>query len=331
MTQAYADLYRNGFVLRMLRHDRSLLSFMNAILRMYIISSRACQLTACLYNLQMTFRSAFQRSPFRKIYAVPSEHGSWIWWIGPLSLGTAASGHLTVDHFLLAITMLFAFLIRQPLSLFVKVKSGRRPVADYPAIIFWIIGYGLILLVASFSLVLRGHARLFVLLLPGIPVFAWHLWLVARRAERGQRGIEIVGSGVLALAAPAGYWVGKSSGTTLPWVLWLLVWLQSAASIVLIYLRLEQRHWSPTTDLGDRLQRGSRTLAYHGVNLVLAFLLCFAGQIPWLIVVAFGIMLLDCVEGVLKPAVNQRPTRIGLRQLTASTLFFFLSAAAYTL
>lgn len=277
----------------------------------------------------MKARLRFQRSPFRKLYAVPAEHGSWIWWIGPLTLGTAAAGRITPDLLLLTVAMLVAFLIRQPVILFVKVKSGRRPAADLAPAVFWVVVYGLILVAATITLVLLGHARVLVLLLPGLPVFAWHLWLVARREDRGQRGIEIVGSGVLALAAPAGYWVGYGSEATLPWLLWSLSWLQSAASIVLVYLRLEQRQWCPQPDLPDRIRNGARTLGYHSVNLLYAGILSNLGLIPWLVAAAFGVLLGDALDGVLRPAIQQRPSRIGLRQLAASTIFFVTSAAAY--
>ena len=42
----------------------------------------------------------------------------------------------------------------------------------------------------------------------GSLVFAWYLWLVGRREERRQIGMELLATGVLALTAPAGYWVG---------------------------------------------------------------------------------------------------------------------------
>jgi hypothetical protein len=54
-------------------------------------------------------------------------------------------------------------------------------------------------------------------------------------------GVEIVASGILALAAPAAFWVGRGYPDPQGWVLFGLVWLQSAASIVYAYLRLEQR------------------------------------------------------------------------------------------
>jgi hypothetical protein len=191
--------------------------------------------------------------------------------------------------------------------------------------------YGLLLAAAGVALILRGFDRLLLLLIPGLPVFGWHLWLVSQREERGQRGIEIVGSGVLALAAPAAYWVCRGSSASLPWILWLLAWLQSAASIVLVYLRLEQRGWQVESGLEPKLRAGGRTLAYHLVNVIIAAGLAASGLIPPGLLLAFALMLLDATAGVVQPAVGQRPTRIGLRQLLASISFYGLACASFIL
>ena len=119
--------------------------------------------------------------------------------------------------------------------------SGRRPKTELPAARFWIIIYGLIAALALLALILEGFAYILYLAVPGIPVFAWHLWLVSQRAERKQAGIEVIATGVLALAAPAAYWVGFGGYNPLGWWLWLWTWAQSSASIVYAYLRLEQR------------------------------------------------------------------------------------------
>lgn len=267
----------------------------------------------------------------KKRFALPSEHGSWIWWIGPLLIGAAAAGSITLDLFWLTLTVFAAFLFRQPVTLLVKTYSGRRPDRDRRPALIWASFYGTLALVGFTALLARGHSVLLYLVIPGVPVFGWHLWLVSRRAERGQRGIEIVGAGVLALAAPAAYWVSGGTNDRLAWILWGLTWLQSAASIVLVYLRLAQRKQSKSGTLQARLYAGLRTIAYHLFNLVLAIFFYLRGQIPLLSVAAFGIMFIDALEGVMRPAVGLKPTRIGVRQLIMSSLFFVLGALAFLL
>jgi len=284
-----------------------------------------------MYNREMDKPGPISRSPWRRIYALPAEHGSWIWWIGPLLLGTAAANRATLDSVALSAALLVAFLIRQPVILQVKIMSGRRSRSELAPVRFWLLLYGSLLAITGLVLIARGHARLLLLLLPGLPVFGWHLWLVSRREERGQRGIEIVGAGVLALAAPAAYWVNGGGDTALPWILWMLAWLQSAASIVLVYLRLEQRSWGLGLPLFRRLSRGSRTLGYHLVNLLAAGFFSLLGIIPWLLSLAFALMFFEALAGVVGPAHGQRPARIGLRQLLASITFYALASVSFLL
>lgn len=271
------------------------------------------------------------RSILKKRYALPTEHGSWIWWIGPLLIGAAAAGTFKPDLIGLTITMFAAFLFRQPASIFVKTFSKRRPASDRLPTLIWGLFYAAVMLTGFLLLLTRGHTILLYLIIPGIPVFIWHLWLISRRAERGQRGIELVGAGVLALAAPAAYWVNGGTQDRLAWILWGLSWLQSAASIVLVYLRLAQRRQETSGELKERLLAGLRTLGYHLFNLALALFFLLEGQIPRLVVVAFALMLLDALDGVLRPAVGVKPTRIGLRQLAMSSLFVALSVTGFLL
>jgi hypothetical protein len=268
-------------------------------------------------------------SLFRRHYFLPSEHGAWIWWIGPLLIGLAAAGAWSSDVLVLAAGALAGFLLRQPATILVKVRSGRRPVRELGPARAWAIFDCLLLGLATAALVTRGHAQILVLAIPGVLVFVWQLWLVNRRQERGQLGIEIVGAGVLALAAPAAYWVCGGSNAELPWILWLLCWLQSAASIVLVHFRLGYRKRETAPPFGERAREGWRALLYHGFNGILAAALALAGWIPALMAGGFLVMMLDAVDAIARPPIGLPPTRIGLRQLIASSLFVVLSVAGF--
>jgi hypothetical protein len=264
------------------------------------------------------------RKYFQRRFLIPTEHGTWIWWLGPFVLGIAAARQWSSDLATLFLAMLAVFLLRQPLSIFVKTLSGRRAPADRPPALVWIGVYALIAFGSFTMLLSAGFGRLIWLLLPGIPVFTWHLLLVSRRAERGKPGIEIVGAGVLALAAPASYWVAGGPSTSLPWALWAIAWLQSAASIVLVYQRLKERGLNLSGGLSVRVRRASRSFAYHGFNLVIVLLVWWYLELPWTVVLASVLMLLDALDTLRSPALGWKPTRIGMRQLTASSLFTIL-------
>ena len=128
---------------------------------------------------------------FRRHVALPAEHGSWILLLGPLAIGLAAAPGVSTPSLYVAIGALAGFLARQPVTLVVKAVTGRRSRGDLPAAWFWIIVYGAVAALMVAGLVMRGHAYVLLLALPGIPVLVWQLSLVARRAERRQRTFRV--------------------------------------------------------------------------------------------------------------------------------------------
>ncbi len=270
------------------------------------------------------------RAPIlRKHYALPQEHGAWIWWIGPLLIGAVAGGNPDGRLLLFTLSVLAAFMARQPASILVKVRSGRRPARDQAPAAFWLALYSSVALGSLLSLILDGATFLLWLAVPGIPVFLWHLWLVGRRQERGRLGTELVICGVLALTAPAAYWLAGGLGQLPAWILWLLTWLQSAASIVGVAYRLQLRKMEQAPPPGRRLRLAARSLAYHAFNLAVSGALAALRLAPWGVLAAFGLTAAEALDSVLRPPVGVRPTRIGLRQLLISSLFAILMAAAY--
>lgn len=261
---------------------------------------------------------------FLRHVAFPSDHGSWVFLLSPLLIGLFAGNSWSAAAIFLVITALAAFLMRQPVTHAVKIYSGRRNRRDIPATLFWIGLYGFIAILGLVGLTLQGFAFLLILALPGIPVFSWHLYLVSKRAERRQLGVEIVGSGVLALAAPAGYWIGVGRLDQIGWLLWILTWLQSAASIVYAYLRLGQRNLDSSPNLNRRLVMGRRALAYTSFNLILVIALGLANLVSTALFLPYLLQFVETVRGTVKPAINVRPTAIGFRQLIVSSIFTLL-------
>ncbi|MGE5251054.1 MAG: YwiC-like family protein [Bacteroidota bacterium] len=264
-------------------------------------------------------------SLFRRQVALPQDHGSWVFILSPLLVGLFAGRSFNPASISLIIAAMAAFLIRQPVTMAVKAYSGRRPRTDLPSARFWMVIYGAVLLVALAGLIMRGYLYLLYLAVPGVPVFGWHLWLVSRREERRRAGVEILATGVLALAAPAAYWVGLGRYDPYGWWLWVLAWVQSAASIVYAYLRLEQRTWKQVPPRRERFEAGRRALAYTSVNFLAATALGLgAGVLPRWIFVPYLFQLLETVWGIDRPAVGWKPTRIGVRQLIVSTIWTVL-------
>lgn len=261
---------------------------------------------------------------FLRQVALPSDHGSWVFLLSPLLIGLFAGGRWIPADAFLVVAALAAFLIRQPITMLVKVYSGRRNQRDLPAAWFWVGIYACFGAIGLAGLLTTGYSFIFILALPGIPVFAWHLYLVSKRAERRQIGVEIVASGVLALAAPAGYWLGVGWADPLGWLLFALTWLQSAASIVYAYLRLEQRELKVLPVIKERLQMGRRALTYTTFNICLVLVLGFTERVSLLLTLPFSLQWLESIYGTFQPAIGKRPTSIGIRQLIVSSLFTLL-------
>lgn len=262
---------------------------------------------------------------FKKQIALPQDHGSWVFILSPLLIGIFAGGSFTYAAFNLVIAAMSAFLMRQPMTVAVKAYSGRRPKTDLPAARFWLLIYGGISALALLGLVLEGFGYILYLAIPGVPVFAWHLWLVSKRAERRQAGVEVIATGVLSLTAPAAYWVGIGEYDAFGWWLGALTWLQSAASIVYAYLRLEQREWKSTPNRWERFRAGGRAYLYTSFNLLAVIILGpVNGLLPKLLFIPYLLQWMETLWGIDHPASGWKPTRIGVRQLIVSALWTVL-------
>ncbi len=258
---------------------------------------------------------------FQRHIAVPVEHGSWIFLLGPIMVGLVASGGFKGVQGWVILAALAGFFFRQPLTIFVKVISRRRPAKERLPALFWMGVYGGIALIAVIGMIVQGLGFLVVLALPALPVLLWHLWLVSRREERRKPIVEIAGSGVLGLAAPAVYWAGIGELNMEGWLLWLLLWLQAIGSILYAYLRLNQREWKSMPALADKIRAGSLPLLVCGGSVVLVALFSLAGTLPSLLPLAYLIQFSEAIWGTLRPAVGVKPVAIGVRQLIVSTLF----------
>lgn len=263
-------------------------------------------------------------SYLRKQIFLPQDHGAWVFIFSPLFVGLFAGQRFSLPSLYLVIAVLASFLIRQPITIAVKAHSGRRAKSDAPAAAAWITIYGSIIFLALIGLVSAGFTSILLLAIPGAPVFAWHLFLVSQRAERRQVNIEIIATGVLALAAPAAYWVGVGHYNATGWWLWIFTWFQSAASIVYAYLRLEQRGWKDTPPRDELSKHGLRTFAYTTFNLACSLGLGLFSILPKLLFIPFLLQWTETLWGIFHPAIRWKPVQIGIRQLVVSILWTIL-------
>lgn len=269
------------------------------------------------------------QSLFRRQIALPQDHGSWVFILSPLLVGLFAGGSFSSASLALTIAAMAAFLVRQPVTAAVKAYAGRRPRTDLPAARFWIVVYGLIILSALGVLIAQGYLSILWLAAPGLPVFAWHLYLVSKRSERRQAGIEILATGVLSLAAPAAYWVGLGHYAADGWWLGLLTWLQSSGSIVYAYLRLEQREQAQAPTRSEQWRLGRSAFLYTSFNLAVSLILGWVGLLPQWVFLPFLLQWAETIWGITHPATGWKPTAIGIRQTIVSALWTILFILAW--
>lgn len=252
-------------------------------------------------------------------------------WAGPLVFGIAVARAFTPALIWLVLASLGAFLALQPLTLLVKVWAGRRPRDEAGPALLWLCLYGALTLAGALVLIQRGHVWTLALGVLAAPVLVWQMWLVRRREERGQMGVELVGAGVLALNALAGYGVASGVGVELRGlVLFVLSWLQSATGIVYIYLCLEYRRMKTVPPRDERMRLAGRALLYAGADVVIVLLLSALGIAPLGAVIAYLFLVGEVIYGcVWKPPVGVRPAAIGIRQTVVTVIFFVLLLIAY--
>ncbi|MCC6144650.1 MAG: YwiC-like family protein [Candidatus Hydrogenedentes bacterium] len=260
--------------------------------------------------------------------AVPPEKGAWIWWIGPLVLGALAARRLEYDLVAVVLAGTAGFLIRQPLTILLRIVwRGRNPRDLWPAVL-WAALYGLVITISAVWLLLGRHFWVIPLAAVATPVFGWYLWLVAQGQDRHQMTADIVAAATLALMAPAAFWSCNGASVEFGIGLWLISTLQASASIVHVMLRLEQRRWTEPGPWPLRLRRGMPALCHHWLNVVAGVVLVIMDFANGWLVVAFLLAAAEGTEAVLRPPVGTTPRRLGFRQLFVSIAFFLVAVAA---
>ena len=95
-------------------------------------------------------------SLFKKHIAVPQDHGSWVFILSPLLIGIFASKHFNYGSFNLIVASMAAFMLRQPMTVLVKILAARRPDNELPIARFWLAVYSGIALLSVIALILEG-------------------------------------------------------------------------------------------------------------------------------------------------------------------------------
>jgi len=76
---------------------------------------------------------------------------------------------------------------------------------------------------------------------------------------------------------------------------------------------------------------GRRALAYTGFNLIVVLFMSVFKVLPAWLPLPYLLQFCETMWGTFNPAINLKPTTIGIRQLIVSTLFTILFIMTWTI
>lgn len=263
-----------------------------------------------------------RRALFRKQLIIPTEHGSWSWFLVPYFVGVLVAGQWNLAALLVLVGGMAGFFIRQPATVYMRSRSGRGRKSDGPLAAIWASFFTLVAFMCLFGLMALGLTELLWLLLPMTIIFAMYL-LAARQRRTSKRVLwmELAGAAGLASMAPAAYIAatGKLDGTA--WLLWGLMAGQNVLGVFYVRLRIADTHRRPI----------NRSLVLWAHLLVLAAVIAMAllGAAPWLTVVTFTGFLARAVWAVSRERPVENIKRFGFLEIGVEMLGGFLIALGW--
>ena len=265
-----------------------------------------------------------KRRLFRRQVVIPSEHGSWSWFFVPYFVGLLVAGQWNVSALVVLIGGLAGFLIRQPASVYLRIRSGKGRRSDESLAAAWMLILGAIALLSLVALLAMGLTELLWLMVPMVGIFAFYLVATRqRKAAARTLWMELAGAIGLAAMAPAAYIAATGQLDSIAWALWLLLAGQNALGVLYVRLRIADTHQRQI----DRLP----TLWVHILVVIALSLTALANQIPWLVAVPFAGYLVRAIWAVsrVRPVANIK--RFGFSEIAFEILGGLLIAAGWIL
>ncbi len=222
---------------------------------------------------------------FRKTLIMPAEHGSWAWLLVPFAVGTAVSQSFNWPAMLALGAALATFLMRQPATVWLRVRRGKARRTDGPLALTWMLLLGGTAVLCGLILLLMGRYALLWLSVPLAVIFV--LYLVAARYGRSSvrsLGMEVSGAAALAMSAPAAYIAATGQLNQTAAALWLLMAAQNVLGALYVRVRIADTHRRATHRSGLVLAHLFGFLLIGGLGLV--------AWLPLLTAVPFALILL---------------------------------------
>jgi hypothetical protein len=250
-----------------------------------------------------------------KPIALPSEHGSWGFLLEPLLLGLALAP--TLAGFSLALAVAAAFLVRNPLRVFLRARGGGSPrfaVARRVALFYGIVA---VLGVVAGAAV-AGVAPLWPLAAVS-PLAVVFVHFDARNRGRSMTA-ELLAPAGLAAATPA---IVLAAGwpTAAAVTAWVVVVIKALPTVIYIRARL-------------RLEDGVRVTVWpsataHLLAVAVAVGLWWWGAVPLSVAGALAVLAARGIIGLTPVRWGRTPKQIGVLEFVFSGIYVVAVAAGY--
>jgi len=250
--------------------------------------------------------------------ALPTEHGAWAFVSEPLLLGLILAPGLA--GLSLSIAALGAFLLRQPLKVYIKdIRNQRLVPRTYAARRFILIYGGITGIASVVTLLLMPSMNVLLPLLLALPLFTFQLIYDLRNQSRSPAA-EIAGA-VATGAFTSSIVMMQGWSLYLALGLWLVLALKSISAVLYVRSRLRLER-EKTANVG-------LALTAHAVAVILLLVTTAYTLTRWTAPLAMAILTIRAVIG-LSPLRKTRPPKIiGMQEIAYGLLFLLLVALGY--
>lgn len=262
----------------------------------------------------MNAESTAPKIPLKTV-AVPSEHGGWGFTLEPILLGLLVAPSWAGMG--LGVGALAAFFTRHPLKLWLAdTKKGRRFPRTLLAMRFALLygSLGLLGLALAFT---KAEGAFWWPLVAASPLVGLQLWFDAH--NRGRNLLpEVSGAAALGSVAASMALAGNQQ-TSVALGLWLLLAMRALAAIVYARAQVMRARGRPV--------QPAKVYQVEIFALGVVALCALTGLVPWLSVLALGLLLPYSVYTFSKPPVAAK--LVGWSQMAFGLLVVLLTAAGY--
>lgn len=260
----------------------------------------------------------------RKQHILPAEHGSWSWFLVPYFVGTAVSGTFNLATLLVLIGGMALFLLRQPMTVWLRIRQRRGRKADLPIVQKLTIGLLAVTLLCFIGLLLMGLTEILILTIPVVLLAALYgLASLSKTTSVRNLWMELAGAAGLALMAPAAMIAATGESSTETWTVFGLMALQNVLGVFYVRLRIADTHERPS----------SRALVLwsHVLGITAVLLLIALQRIPPLAILPFIGFLIRAIWAYPKPRPIPNIKKFGFTEVGVEILAGVVIVVAFLL